>query len=111
MPWEWKQTINSKPGTSQYFESGPWDGPIAAICAQSRDMIAPELPMRAMTSLALILVLSALAGAQPSGGTNTTITAVPGIKVGHHTLTERPTGCTVIMVEGEGAAGDRKSVV
>lgn len=33
------------------------------------------------------------------------LTAVPGIKVGHHTLTARPTGCTVILVEGEGAVG------
>lgn len=33
------------------------------------------------------------------------LTAVEGLKVGHHTLTERPTGCTVILVEGEGAAG------
>jgi L-aminopeptidase/D-esterase-like protein len=32
------------------------------------------------------------------------LTAVPGIKVGHHTLTERPTGCTVIIAEG-GAVG------
>jgi L-aminopeptidase/D-esterase-like protein len=30
---------------------------------------------------------------------------VQGIKVGHHTLTERPTGCTVILVDGEGVAG------
>jgi L-aminopeptidase/D-esterase-like protein len=36
---------------------------------------------------------------------NTTLTAVQGIRVGHHTLTERPTGCTVIVVEGEGAVG------
>ena len=28
-----------------------------------------------------------------------------GLKVGHHTLTERPTGCTVILVDGEGAVG------
>ena len=28
-----------------------------------------------------------------------------GIKVGHHTLTERPTGCTVILVDGDGASG------
>src|SRR5215212_4920911 len=27
------------------------------------------------------------------------LTAVSGIKVGHHTLTERPTGCTVILTE------------
>lgn len=33
------------------------------------------------------------------------LTEVPGIKVGHHSLTERPTGCTVVLVEGEGAVG------
>jgi L-aminopeptidase/D-esterase-like protein len=33
------------------------------------------------------------------------ITAVPGIRVGHHTLSERPTGCTVILVDGDGAVG------
>jgi L-aminopeptidase/D-esterase-like protein len=32
------------------------------------------------------------------------LTAVDGVKVGHHTLTERPTGCTVILVE-DGAIG------
>lgn len=36
---------------------------------------------------------------------NHTLTAVSGIKVGHHTLTERPTGCTAILVDGEGAVG------
>ena len=34
--------------------------------------------------------------------TNATLTAVPGIRVGHHTLTERLTGCTVVLT-GEGA--------
>ena len=33
------------------------------------------------------------------------ITAVPGIKIGHYTMAERPTGCTVILVDGEGAVG------
>ncbi|MEX2273546.1 MAG: P1 family peptidase [Vicinamibacterales bacterium] len=32
------------------------------------------------------------------------ITAVDGIKVGHHTLSERPTGCTVVLTEA-GAVG------
>jgi L-aminopeptidase/D-esterase-like protein len=58
--------------------------------------------MRILSALALSAALSAILNAQPP---NTTITAVPGIKVGHHTLTERPTGCTVIIVDGEGAAG------
>jgi L-aminopeptidase/D-esterase-like protein len=33
------------------------------------------------------------------------LTQVTGLRVGHHTLTERPTGCTVILVDGAGAAG------
>jgi L-aminopeptidase/D-esterase-like protein len=33
------------------------------------------------------------------------LTEVQGIKVGHHTLTERPTGCTVILVDRDGAVG------
>jgi L-aminopeptidase/D-esterase-like protein len=37
---------------------------------------------------------------QPKG-----ITDVPGIRIGHHTLSERPTGCTVILADGEGAVG------
>jgi L-aminopeptidase/D-esterase-like protein len=32
------------------------------------------------------------------------LTAVPGLRVGHHTLAERPTGCTVILADG-GAVG------
>lgn len=32
------------------------------------------------------------------------LTAVPGLKVGHHTLAERPTGCTVVLAEA-GAVG------
>jgi L-aminopeptidase/D-esterase-like protein len=36
---------------------------------------------------------------------NATLTAVPGVKVGHFTLKERPTGCTVILVEAGATAG------
>src|SRR5688572_20311040 len=37
--------------------------------------------------------------------TNATITAVPGIRVGHHTLSERPTGCTVVLIDGDAVGG------
>ena len=37
--------------------------------------------------------------------TNATLTAVPGIRVGHFTLAERPTGCTVILVDGDAVGG------
>ena len=33
------------------------------------------------------------------------LTEVEGLRVGHQTLTERPTGCTVVLVEGDGAVG------
>jgi L-aminopeptidase/D-esterase-like protein len=39
----------------------------------------------------------------PTGGRG--LTEVHGIKVGHHTLSERPTGCTVVLMDGEGATG------
>jgi L-aminopeptidase/D-esterase-like protein len=36
---------------------------------------------------------------------NTTLTAVEGIKVGHFTLPDRPTGCTVVLIEAGATAG------
>jgi L-aminopeptidase/D-esterase-like protein len=36
---------------------------------------------------------------------NNTLTAIPGIKVGHHTLTARPTGCTAVLIEAGATAG------
>ena len=35
---------------------------------------------------------------------NQTLTAIPGLRVGHVTLAERPTGCTVVLT-GPGGAG------
>src|SRR4051812_4687094 len=40
---------------------------------------------------------------KPTGGRG--LTEVQGIKVGQITLSERPTGCTVILVDGEGVPG------
>jgi L-aminopeptidase/D-esterase-like protein len=42
---------------------------------------------------------------QSSPASDRGLTAVDGIKVGHHTLTERPTGCTVVIVEKGATAG------
>src|SRR5262249_44382306 len=47
---------------------------------------------------------SSTIGAQ-SRTPNRTLTAVSGIKVGHFTLTERPTGCTVVVVDGDAVGG------
>jgi L-aminopeptidase/D-esterase-like protein len=73
---------------------------------------------RTLPVLAMVLCCLALVGAQrttspgpapASGAGNTTagkgLTAVAGVKVGHFTLSERPTGCTVIVVDGAGATG------
>ncbi len=43
--------------------------------------------------------------ARTEAAANETLTAVPGIKVGHYTLTLRPTGCTVVLVEAGATAG------
>ena len=61
--------------------------------------------MNAIRACAIVVLLSAFVHAQAPAGPNTTLSAVPGIKVGHHTLAERPTGCTVILVDGDGAVG------
>jgi L-aminopeptidase/D-esterase-like protein len=43
--------------------------------------------------------------ASRSAAANSTITAVPGIRVGHYTVSERPTGCTVVLVDGDAVGG------
>jgi L-aminopeptidase/D-esterase-like protein len=59
-----------------------------------------------VTMLAVPIALGwALNGAAQPRDANQTLTAVPGIKVGHVTLTERPTGCTVILTEAGAVAG------
>ena len=63
----------------------------------------PTLGAAAITLLLLTtrVVPELLAQTAPSRG----LTAVPGLKVGHHTLTERPTGCTVVLAEKGATAG------
>lgn len=51
------------------------------------------------------LVVMAVATQAQSASPGKGLTDVQGIKVGHHTLTARPTGCTVILVDGPGAVG------
>lgn len=62
---------------------------VAAVVATHAQPAAPAAPR-----------VAAAAGPASKG-----LTAVPGIKVGHVTLAERPTGCTVILVDGAGAVG------
>lgn len=64
--------------------------------------------IRLLALVAIVTLADAPSQAQPSS-TNRTLTAVPGIRVGHETLTERPTGCTVVLVDGDavGAVSQR----
>jgi L-aminopeptidase/D-esterase-like protein len=55
-----------------------------------------------MKSPVLVLITTLAATTSFAGGS---ITDVPGIKVGSITLTEKPTGCTVILAEGPATAG------
>ena len=64
--------------------------------------------MRILTTVICSVTMAACAVAQspPATGADRAsngITDVPGIRVGHVTLTERPTGCTVILADTNGA--------
>ena len=60
-----------------------------------------------LSSAAAVLAAATLAAQSPQTPAVRMkgLTEVPGIRVGHHTLGERPTGCTVILADGEGAVG------
>lgn len=106
---------------TEYVELRDFDGrPTLAIAARlgatrliDNEPLGPE-PSRGLfktglaTAFALMAAAAVVVSAQtavPSGGRNATLTAVPGIKVGHYTLPQRPTGCTVILVEAGATAG------
>src|SRR5260221_5251269 len=81
--------------------------PAADACKCVRGEIFMIWPRRLLflllfSTLCALILCSAKATAQQEK--NETLTAVAGVKVGHHTLSERPTGCTVIVVEA-GAVG------
>jgi L-aminopeptidase/D-esterase-like protein len=52
-------------------------------------------------AMAMVALPRTAAQTPPNRG----LTAVPGLKVGHHTLSERPTGCTVVIAEKGATAG------
>jgi L-aminopeptidase/D-esterase-like protein len=79
------------------------------VDAVSRAEARTRAPQRGLAVLVAALLGGTLmldaqsAPLQPTGGRG--LTEVHGIRVGHHTLRERPTGCTVIVVDGAGAVG------
>jgi L-aminopeptidase/D-esterase-like protein len=61
-----------------------------------------QIPLAVAASLAMTsLVIAQGSPAMRNKG----LTEVEGLKVGHFTLSERPTGCTVVLVDGEGVPG------
>src|SRR6187401_3583633 len=66
--------------------------------------------MKTTAFVGLAIVVGALAAAglgaeaQSAKAANMTLTAVEGVKVGHFTLAERPTGCTVVLFK-DGTTG------
>jgi len=71
--------------------------------AGARKEKAMRIPLRIAVPFVLVVTAASPGLAQPAAGKG--LTAVSGIKVGHHTLTERPTGCTVILAEAGAVAG------
>ena len=63
-----------------------------------------SVPLRPLTRFLLILVSASFAQAESPLATKG-LTAVGGLKVGHVTLKERPTGCTVVLAEAGAVAG------
>lgn len=49
--------------------------------------------------VAAIGLMAVSASFSPDLAADGGLTAVPGLRVGHHTLAERPTGCTVVLAE------------
>ena len=61
-----------------------------------------------MRLIVAIIALALSAAAGPGSAdqpVNMTLTAVDGVKVGHFTLSERPTGCTAIIVKDDTTGG------
>src|SRR3954467_6735706 len=62
-----------------------------------------SITMCAAAALAALSLPIASAAQRNAMSSNLTLTAVDGIRVGQVTLTERPTGCTVVIADGDGA--------
>jgi L-aminopeptidase/D-esterase-like protein len=60
---------------------------------------------RSVLALACAAAMFMGSAAQAPPHAKVGLTAVEGIRVGHHTLTERPTGCTAILVDGDAVGG------
>jgi len=89
---------------------------VAAVVRVCADLGVPMVPQGGNTGQcggatpddrgnAIVVSLARMNRVRAVDTANATLTAVPGIKVGHFTLAERPTGCTVVLIEGGAVAG------
>ena len=60
------------------------------------------IPVRVIICFVLATWGFSASAPPPAGGGG--LTAIDGLKVGHHTLSERPTGCTVVLAEAGATA-------
>jgi L-aminopeptidase/D-esterase-like protein len=58
-----------------------------------------------LTSAIGVPLVGAMASAKPQRNPQGSLTDVPGLRVGHFTSSERPTGCTVVLAEAGATAG------
>ena len=63
------------------------------------------LSRAALAAACAVLAAGAAEAQMPTPSASSGLTAVAGLKVGHHTLAGRPTGCTVVLAEGGAIAG------
>ena len=76
--------------------------PIVAVLALALASVAQPAALRSLTPFSTPETATSMPQrANPGDPTvpNRTLTAVAGLKVGHFTLSERPTGCTVVIAE------------
>jgi L-aminopeptidase/D-esterase-like protein len=70
---------------------------------KTRTIAATSIAAAALTAIALAARPSSVLAVPPDAPSaprsDKGLTAVSGLKVGHHTLAERPTGCTVVLTE------------
>ena len=80
-------------------------GAVGTGCPARR--VSLNLALETLVACAAVFsgIVSIASAQSGSAAANRTLTAVPGIRVGHHTLTERPTGCTAILVDGDAVGG------
>lgn len=62
-------------------------------------------PFGAVVALMSLVAAPLAAQSGASSRASSGLTAVEGLRVGHYTLSERPTGCTVIVVDGDAVGG------